>query len=259
MVIYSHSRLATFEQCPLKFKFQYIDRLVPDMKQSIEGFLGNKVHDTLEWIYKEVSKGKEFQLDEVILFYSEVWGKDYTEEIKIIKEEYNVEYYFNKGIKFLIDYFMKYSPFRDNTIATEKRIIVNLDPYGKYKLQGYIDRLVYNKDQNIYEIHDYKTGGFIKSQEELDKDRQLALYSIGIKQEFENANDVHLVWHFLDFNQKMISKRTKEQLEILKQEVIDLINKIESSLNFPAKSSPLCNWCGFKQQCSLMQKNLGAQ
>jgi len=50
MMIYSHSRLAAFEQCPLRFKFQYIDKLKPDIKQSIEGFLGNKVHDTLEWI-----------------------------------------------------------------------------------------------------------------------------------------------------------------------------------------------------------------
>jgi putative RecB family exonuclease len=250
MVIYSHSRLSAFEQCPLRFKFQYIDKIKPDIEQSIEGFLGNKVHDTLEWIYQEVAKGRTFQLDDIIEFYIENWHKGYNPDIKIVKEEYNSEFYFNKGVKFLIDYFLKYSPFKDNTIECEKRVLVDLDNEGRYKLQGYIDRLVHHKDTNIFEIHDYKTGNFLKSQEELDQDRQLALYSIGIGQMFEGVKDIHLVWHFLAFNKKMVSRRTIEQLEKLKQEIIQLIDKIESATEFPACPSILCKWCGFRNNCS---------
>jgi len=250
MVIYSHSRLAAFEQCPLRFKFQYIDKIKPDIQQSIEGFLGNKVHDSLEWLYNEVKKGRTIELDEVIKFYAENWHKGYNPNIKIVKKEYDSEYYFNRGIKFLIDYFLKYSPFKDNTLACEERILINLDSKGKYKLQGYIDRIVHHKDTNIFEIHDYKTGNFLKSQEELNKDRQLALYSIGIREMFENVKDVHLVWHFLAFNRKMTSQRTLEQLEQLKQDIIQLINKIESAKEFPACPSILCKWCGFRSYCS---------
>jgi putative RecB family exonuclease len=250
MVIYSHSRLSTFEQCPLKFKFQYIDKIKPDIEQSIEGFLGNKVHDVLEWIYTEVSSGRNFQLDEILQFYIQKWHKDHNHNIKIVKQEYDLEYYFNQGIKFLIDYFLKYAPFKDNTIACEKRVLINLDNSGKYKLQGYIDRIVHHKDTNIFEIHDYKTGSFLKSQEELDKDRQLALYSLGIREMFEKVNDVHLVWHFLAFNKKMKSQRTIEQLENLKKEIIQLIDKIESTKEFPACPSILCKWCGFRNNCS---------
>ena len=250
MAIYSHSRLSTFEQCPLKFKFQYIDKIKPDIQQSIEGFLGNKIHDTLEWIYSQASNGRIFQLDDILKFYIENWHREINSDIKIVKEEYNMEYYFNQGIKFLIDYFLKYSPFKDNTIECEKRILIDLDSEGKYKLQGYIDRLVHHKETNIFEIHDYKTGGFLKSQEELDKDRQLALYSIGIREMFENVVDVDLIWHFLAFNKKMTSRRTIEQLEELKQEIIQLINQIESATEFPACPSALCKWCGFRSYCS---------
>ena len=250
MVIYSHSRLSTFEQCPLKFKFRYIDKLKPDIQQSIEGFLGNKVHDVLEWIYNESAKGRTFELDEIIEFYIKNWHNDLNSDIKIVKEEYDSEYYFNQGIKFLIDYFLKYSPFKDNTIACEKRIFINLDSEGKYRMQGFIDRLVHNKETNIFEIHDYKTGSFLKSQEELDKDRQLALYSIGIRNLFDDVSDVHLVWHFLAHNTKMTSQRTLEQLENLKQEIIQLINKIESATEFPPGPSILCKWCDFRSYCS---------
>ena len=250
MVIYSHSRLSTFEQCPLKFKFRYLDKIKPEIEQTIEGFLGNKVHEVLEIIYTETAKNRTFQLDEVIQLYSKKWNKDFNPKIKIIKKENSIEYYFNKGVNFLINYFVKHSPFKDNTIAIEKRIFVNLDLEGKYKLQGYIDRLVHNKETNIFEIHDYKTGGFLKPQKELDKDRQLALYSIGIREMFENVNDVHLIWHFLAFNKKMTSYRTLEQLNKLKQEIIQLIDKIESATEFPACPSILCKWCGFRSYCS---------
>ena len=251
MVIYSHSRLSTFEQCTLKFKFQYIDKIKPELKESIEAFLGKKVHETLEYIYIEVSNGRILKLDEVLQHFIANWNTNFTNEIRIIKQEYSSEYYFNNGIKFLVDYFVKHSPFIDNTIAIEKRIVFNLDLEGKYKLQGYIDRIVHNKETNTYEIHDYKTSGFLKSQEELDKDRQLALYAIGIKDYFKEVKNIDLIWHFLAFNKKIISKRTTEQLEQLKQEIIQLINKIESTTKFAPNPGKLCKWCDFRNYCPL--------
>jgi len=251
MVIYSHSRLSSFEQCPLKFKFRYIDKIKPEIEETIESFLGHKVHETLKFLHEEVIKGVIIQLDDVLRHFIEIWNKDFNNEIKIVKQEYNAEHYFHQGIKFLIDYFLKNSPFKDNTIATEKRIIINLDSEGKYKLQGYIDRLVYNKENNIYEIHDYKTNGFLKSQEELDKDRQLALYAIGIRNNFDNVKEVRLIWHFLAFNKKIISKRTEQEFEKLKQEIIELIDKIESTTEFLPNQGKLCEWCEFQNTCPL--------
>jgi len=250
MVIYSHSKLSTFEQCPLKFKFKYIDKIKPEIEQTIEGFLGNKVHEVLEIIYNETAKGRTFQLDEVIQIYAEKWNKEITPDIKITRKENSPEYYFNQGLNFLIDYFNEHSPFKDNTIATEKKIIVDLDLEGKYKLEGYIDRLVHHKDTNIFEIHDYKTGNFLKTQEELDKDRQLALYSIGVKEMFNQVNEIHLIWHFLAFNKKMISTRTQYQLDQLKQQTIELIKEIEDTKQFNKNEGGLCNWCEFQNHCN---------
>ena len=255
MVIYSHSRLSTFEQCPLKFRFKYIEQLEPEMKETIESYLGKKVHETLEWIYREILiNKKEFSLDEIIEHYLEAWKKDFNREIKIVNGKLDAEHYFNKGIKFLIDYFLKYSPFKDNTVAIEKKITVKLDSDGKYLLQGYIDRLVHDKENNIFEIHDYKTGA-VKTQEELNRDRQLALYSLGIWEMFENVSDVHLVWHFLDLNKEMKSRRTIEELEQLKKEIIGLINRVETTTNFPPKPSCLCKWCEFRKYCPAIEQN----
>ncbi len=252
--IYSHSRLSAFEQCPLKYRFRYIDHLEPEIEQTIEGFLGGMVHDTLEWIYNQVKEGCTPDLDAVIDYYINIWNKNFNNKIKITRAENDAEHYFNQGIKFVIDYFLAHSPFQDNTIATEKKIMVSLDSQGKYIVQGYIDRLVHHKESNIFEIHDYKTGNSLKSQEELDRDRQLALYSLGVKNSFPEVKEVHLIWHFLAFNRKMISKRTDEQLQNLKQDIINLINKIESTTEFNPSTSCLCNWCEFRIYCPEVKK-----
>ena len=253
--IYSNSKLSSFEQCPLKYKYRYIDKIIPEIEQTIEAFLGGMVHETLEWIYTEVKKGNNPDLDSVIDYYIRLWNNCYKKDFKITRIECDAEHYFNLGIKFVIDYFMANSPFKDNTIALEHKILISLDSEGKYMVQGFIDRLVHDKETNIFEIHDYKTANTMKTQEELDCDRQLALYSIGIKKSFPDVKDVHLVWHYLAYNRKMHSKRTDEELEKLKQDIMSLIDKIEASQEFPACPSALCGWCEYQGICPTRTNN----
>ncbi len=254
MGTYSHSKISTFEQCPLKFKFRYIDKIKPDFEQSIEAFLGTKVHDTLEWIYNHPQK-ENLKLDTIIQYYIEQWQNTFIPECKITKQELTAEDYFNKGVRFLINYYQKHFPFRDNTIATEKKISLKINPYQPHQIIGYIDRLVHHKETNIFEVHDYKTGA-IKSQEDLDKDRQLALYALAIREEFQEVNDVKLIWHFLDYNQELTSERTIEQLENLRNEISEKIKKIELAKEYPPIESALCNWCEYQSQCPLKQEKI---
>jgi RecB family exonuclease len=144
---------------------------------------------------------------------------------------------------------MKHKPFDDNTLEVEKKIIINLDENGRYKIQGFIDRLDYNKQTKEFEVHDYKTSNSHPVQENLENDRQLALYSIAIKNLFGQDKKICLVWHYLAHDIKICSRRTNEQLENLKKETIELIERIESTKKFPAYISKLCDWCEYKSIC----------
>ena len=248
MAIYSHSRLSTFEQCPLKYKLRYIDKIKPEIEKTIEAHLGSAVHETLEWVYNSViGSNKVPTLDEVINYYAIKWQDEFSNEILIVKKEMSAKDYFNKGIQFLLNYYTKNHPFKDGTIECEKRIFIELDETTK--IQGFIDRLVHNIEKNRYEIHDYKTANTLPTQEKMDEDRQLALYSIAIKETYGKDKEVVLIWHYLAHNQKIISKRTNEQLENLKQETKELIKKIESTTIFPHNKSILCDWCEYKTIC----------
>ncbi len=249
--MYSHSKLSTFEQCPLKFKYRYIDKIFPEIEKTIEAHLGKCVHDALEWLYFRVQKSMIPSIDDIILRYSTSWEKYYKPKMIIIDKDLNAKDYFNKGIQFLVNYYKKHHPFQDGTIELEKEIRINLDENGEYEIIGFIDRLVKNPITGDLEIHDYKTANSLPTQEKVDNDRQLALYSIAIKELFGNNKEVCLVWHYLAHNKKIVSKRTNEQLSQLKKQTIELIKKIESTRNFSPCQGKLCKWCEYKQMCPL--------
>jgi putative RecB family exonuclease len=254
MGIYSHSRLSTFEQCPLKYKLRYIDKIIPAIEKTIEAHLGSIVHSTLEWIYNTVTQdNKSPDLDEIITYYSVKWQDEFSDEIMIVKKEMNERDYFQKGVEFLVNYYQKYSPFKDGTIECEKKIMIELDE--NTKIQGFIDRLVHNIETGEYEIHDYKTANSLPTQGKMDEDRQLALYSIAIKELYGQDKRVCLVWHYLAHNQKICSRRTNEQLSQLKRDTLDLIKEIENSMDFPGKKSILCDWCEYKEICPMWNPN----
>jgi putative RecB family exonuclease len=259
MAIYSHSKLSTFEQCKYKYKLKYIDKIKPDIEKSIEAHLGTCVHNTLEWLYKEVLNKKIPELDEVIEKYTNLWQKDYKETFLIVKKEFKPEDYFNKGIKFLVDYYLKHKPFQDGTIEMEKKIWVKLHPNSNHRIIGFIDRLVYDKEKNRYEIHDYKTANSLPNKTKFEEDRQLALYSLGIKQIYGYDKEVVLTWHYLNYNMQIYSKRTNEDLEKLRQETLKLIHEIEETVNFPTNKSILCDWCEYKNMCKAFGNQLPEQ
>jgi len=246
---YSHSRLSTFEQCKLKFKYHYIDKILPEIEKSIELHLGNCVHKTLEWIYSQVKEGNLPSIDDIMLNYSRQWKKDYAPGMIIVDNSLTDKDYFNRGIQFLLDYYSKHYPFEDGTIELEKEIKVTLDEKGEYEIIGFIDRLAKNLQTGEYEIHDYKTASSLPTQEKIDNDRQLALYALAVKEIYGEDEEVCLIWHYLAYNKKICSKRTNEQLQKLKQETLELIKKIESTTEFSSSKGKLCKWCEYKQMC----------
>lgn len=254
--MYSHSRLSSFEQCRQKYKFRYIDKIKPDIEKSIEAHLGICIHDSLEWLYKEVLNGKLPELDDLIKKYTKRWQEDFKENFLIVKKQFKAEDYLNDGVKFLIDYYVKHKPFKDGTLELEKRIFVTLEKDSPHKIIGFIDRLTFNKEKNQYEVHDYKTANSLPPRHKFDEDRQLALYALAIKQLNGHDKTVVLTWHYLRHNIQIFSNRTNEQLEKLKQDTLKLIHKIEITKDFPPKKSILCDWCEYKSICPAWNKEI---
>lgn len=249
MPIYSHSKLSTYEACPLRYKLKYIDKIEVEKEEGIEAFLGKRVHETLEKLYKDLRYSRLITPDELLNYYNDQWSKNWNDSVIIAKKDLTANNYKDTGIKCIRNYYQRHAPFENSvTIGIEEKIAFPLSEDGRYTIQGYIDRLDRTKD-NIYEIHDYKTSGSLPLQKDRDDDRQLTLYEIGIRKKYPDIREVKLIWHYLVFDTAISSQRTEAQLWDLRKETIALIDRIEADTEFKHRESNLCDWCDYWAHC----------
>jgi putative RecB family exonuclease len=247
--MFSNSRLGCFEKCPRQFRYRYVDKL-PAGEQSIEAFTGKRVHDVIERLYRFVGRGRVPSLPAVLQRFAALWQEKFSpDEVHIAREGTEPDDYHALGEKCLSNFYRSHYPFDgDETVAIEERVTCSLDEGGHYRIQGIIDRLVRTREGQL-EIHDYKTGRRIPSQRQLDEDRQLALYEMGVRERYGETGEIRLVWHFLRQGRECSSQRSSEQLDALRESTIDLIDRIRAESEYPARPSPLCGWCEYSHLC----------
>ena len=250
MATYSHSKVSIFENCPYQYKLKYIDRVEVDMQTTIEAFMGDIVHRTLEKLYKDKKFKKLVSKSTLLKFYKDTWEKEYSEDILIVKDGLKADNYKKMGMKFVEDYYNRMKPFDQITIlGLETQDRMTLPNGDQWHVR--IDKLGCDPEGNYF-VCDYKTNSRMKDQEEADSDRQLALYSVWVKDKFKDAKSVKLIWHMLAFDKDAVSERTEEQLQKLQGDVVDLINQIkkaEEEKNFPTNVTGLCSYCVYKSMC----------
>jgi putative RecB family exonuclease len=257
MPVYSHSKLATYENCPQKYKLQYIDRIeLPEGGEGIEAFLGSRVHDVLEKLYKELILTKMNTLEDLLAYFKDEGDRNWHGNVVIVKKGFTKDHYRNAGKESITNYYKRHQPFNQSkTLATEQLLTFKID---NYTIRGFIDRLS-QTSKGVYEIHDYKTSGSLPSQDKLDNDRQLALYQIGIKEKFRDAKDIRLIWHYLIFDKEFTSTRSYAQLKDLRKEVVSLIKTIEKDKKFEPEESNLCDWCEYPEYCPAKKHEIKVQ
>jgi RecB family exonuclease len=250
MPLYSHNRLSVYETCARQYRFQYLDRLeVPDEAEAIQLFLGSRVHEALEALHRELVRGRLLSLDELISTFRHHWERQWPKRVRFPNPTDAPETYRAAGERHLSGYYRRYHPFdRERTVAVERRLDFPLDSEGRVRVQGVVDRLSITPD-GVWEIRDYKTSAFLPTQQQLDRDRQLALYQIGVQHAWPEARRVQLVWHYLAHDLELRSERTPEQQDAVRRDVLDLVGRIETDEEFPTSVGQHCDWCSYKPVC----------
>lgn len=112
---------------------------------------------------------------------------------------------------------------------------------GNHLIVGFIDRIDVVGDQVT--IVDYKTGKWEVSQKSIPSNLQLGIYAIAASELFPDKT-ITAELYYLRSGKHKSHTYTKEDLERLKQDVIDSINEIINDNSFAATSnSRACSYC----------------
>jgi putative RecB family exonuclease len=248
---YSHSRLSSFEDCPRRFQYRYLWKL-PSETESIEGFVGKRVHEVLERLYQATGRGHVPSLPQVTQRYLQLFDDAYDpQRVAIVRTECPLAYYRDLGAQCLENFYRAQYPFdADETLGLEEHVVFELGELDgvRIRFQGFIDRIAAARDGAI-EIHDYKTGSRVPKQAQLDQDRQLALYQLGLSKRYAADRPMRLVWYFVRSGRVATSTRTDAQLEALRERTLSLVRHVRSETRFEGRPSALCRWCEFRARC----------
>ena len=231
------------------------------MPKSREALFGTLIHQTLKFMFKRDPLFPT--LDEVIGYFRANWPtrEKFEEGIKNALgrgwSEEEEKIYFEEGVKMLKKFYEKNAPWNFSVLDLESRFEIALeDPKTgeTHILAGIIDRIDKLAD-DTYEIIDYKTSKRMPSQDALDKNLQLSLYSLGLQKKWPHIRpeDIKLSLYFLKHGEKLSTKTTVEATEQTKTHILESVREIQerqhAGKEFEPMPSALCDWCPYKPMC----------
>lgn len=207
---------------------------------------GTAAHAALQFMF---SRDPLFPtLDEVVNYFQTQWNKECKENTRVVSEA-EFAAYNQTGIEIIKKFYTANQPWNFSVLGLETFCHIPLkDPQtgSNHMITGKIDRI--DKTEDGIEIIDYKTSRRLPSQQSLDADLQLSIYSMGVLSRWPNlkSENIKLSLYFLRHDEKLSTIRSHETLENTKQEILGVIRSIEQMIktnDFPVYTTGFCNLC----------------
>ncbi len=248
----SYTQFSDYNTCPRKYKYRYVLRIPTKPSPALS--YGISIHNTLNKFYEllRVTKRglldntKELTLEKLLDIYEDSWvSTGYINE-NHEKKAYEV------GKKSLVKFYDEFFDLSQNPVFLEQNFNLKI---GDVILRGKIDRLDEREEdgKTVYEIIDYKSGDSKKNQTQVNKDAQLAIYSLAAEKVFKiKADKLSLL--FVDHSEKVTADGAK--IDKLKDSIIEDISKAAENINkriFTATPGFQCRFCEFNKICKYAQ------
>ena len=227
---YSYSKINSFNNCPLRYRFIYIDR-IKKKDEGIEAFLGKVIHRCLEWIYAEKINNDRtyYSLDIIVNKFKEFWDESWHDQIRLFQfknpkklsdfvKKKKMDYY-TLGVNWLVSYYSRYGPyFNDNVVNVEEKISFSI---GGYTFNSIIDR-VDMINLNSIKVLDYKTGKKYFTEKKLLVDLQMGIYYYAIQSKFPDIQieNITLSHFYIRDNKEVCIKASDINEDNLRKKIL---------------------------------------
>lgn len=242
----SFSMFDTFQTCPLKYKFAYIDRIKKEVEETEFTLFGSAIHDVLNRFYD--LPPAPLTLEALHQLWDDSW---HTADVQTFFDSHGLletyEDYHFRGRDILEAFFQRQE--QDNQLQQplmrEQMFSTELD---EFRLRGRIDRI--DKTANGDRVIDYKVSlKGIPPRPVIDRGAQLTFYYLGA-QELRGHPPAELALHYVAFDELIITRRDESHVAQLLEDLRLMKDQIERG-EFEPRRNALCRFCEYRLDCPL--------
>lgn len=241
----SPSRVSSFQDCALAFRFSAIDHL-PE-PSSLPAVRGTLVHAALEQLFALDPGERTQERAATCLVEAHVALRDDPEYLGLGLDEDADAALAVRAQELVDNYFRLEDPTAITPIGIELRLSA---PLGDLELRGIIDRLELDADGGLV-VTDYKTGSAPRQQYEQGRLGGVHFYSFLCEELFGvRPSKVQLL--YLADPVAIVAEPTDQASRGLRRKLTAVWAAIERSCereDFRPRPSKLCDWCAFQQHC----------
>lgn len=234
----SFTRVDTFERCPRRFRYQYVDGL--PQRPAPQLSFGSSVHDVLEWVYDR--KLPELpSLDETLQRLFEVW--DSSGYADVPRDEQLTAYQHARDVITAAHSRITERGFR-LPVSTEAWFELPFDE--DVVVVGAIDRVDADDDGALHVV-DYKTNRRARSRAQVKDSLQLAIYALATEELYGRLPRTVA----LDFVVPGVEVRVDVDdmdLGAVPGRLQAVARRIRAGEDTPTPHR-LCDWCDFRSIC----------
>jgi RecB family exonuclease len=243
--LFSFSRLRTFHQCPMRYRYRYLKGL-KEAFRSIESYLGTAVHDVLQWLYAERDRRGSPALDVALDEFARTWRVSWSDDVTVVRLSDSSDDAFRVGREMLERFHGDtFQRDRSTTVALEQRFSERLSPHIVFT--GFADRVGRTENGRLFVV-DYKTSKSEGDPSEFSEGLQAPLYAACAVRRHDESEAL-AGYHYLRLGTTRWQKISRSRSRQLMQRFLDLSEEVLRAAEFPARPGVLCAWCGFNHIC----------
>ncbi|MCX6818522.1 MAG: UvrD-helicase domain-containing protein [Candidatus Aenigmarchaeota archaeon] len=233
---FSASAMNTYDECPLKYKFQNILQ-VPSYTKTYFN-LGSAVHEVIENLTNDEEQGIKPAKTKAMEMLERFWSssayktKKKEQEDKALAEQ-------------MIDAYLEWTKSNKNEVIGAE-MEFNFTLAGK-RFHGFIDRVEKTK-QGDFIVIDYKTGYAAENSNSIKENIQMNVYCLAILNKFGKL-PIKASLFYIKHNKTVDYIPSTESIEEQKQKLEQMISSVLAE-QFEAKPSyQACKWCDYIDIC----------
>ncbi|KAF6247114.1 hypothetical protein C6990_05385 [Nitrosopumilus sp. b3] len=232
----SASKIKTYKDCPLKFKFSYVMEAPTKARPYFD--LGTAVHAVAEHLTKLQMEGTEPTEELAFEILSKEWNaSSFQSETQ--------ENQAKEKAKTMIKTYLKWISENKNTpIAVEQPFRIEIEgvPFN-----GFIDRVEKTPDGK-FAVIDFKTGGVYENSRSIKADLQMNVYALGVEKQYGEL-PVNTSLFYLKHDKIVDNPIEEPQVRAVQEEIG---NTVKSILNEDFEATPsyqVCRNCEYWSIC----------